>query len=88
MVSMRDLFAESLGVDPKEIEKRQAEESAAPSLGDSISNGLSHMFEREESRLNQLMRHDFQAESPLIPKAPTTPTPTPKPVKGAPSPAD
>ncbi|MEP9391142.1 hypothetical protein ABLE94_02635 [Gordonia sp. VNK1] len=73
MVSMRDLFAESLGVDPKEIEKRQAEESEKPSIGDS-STGLSHMFEQEESRLNQLMRHDFQVDSPLIPKAATPPS--------------
>lgn len=77
MVSMRDLFAESLGVDPKEIEKRQAEESESPSIGDAISNGLGQMFEREESRLNQLMRHDFQVDSPLMPTA-ATPKSNPK----------
>lgn len=68
MVSVRDLFAESLGVDPREIEKRQVVESEKPSIGDSISTGLSHMFEREENRLQRLMRRDFQVDSPLTPK--------------------
>lgn len=72
MVSVRDLFAESLGVDPREIEKRQAEEADKPSIGESISHGLGQVFEREENRLQQLMRHDFQAEGPVIPKAPAT----------------
>ncbi|MCZ4652702.1 hypothetical protein O4157_14845 [Gordonia amicalis] len=74
MVSMRDLFAESLGVDPREIEKRQAEESAAPSIGESISHGLGQVFDREENRLQKLLRHELQAEGPVIPKAPATPS--------------
>lgn len=74
MVSMRDLLAESLGVDPKEIEKRQAEELAAPSIGESISAALGESVSRQENRLQHLMRHDFQAEGPFIPKAPATPS--------------